>query len=272
MGKRASLGFTIIETVLFLGVTGLLVMGVLIGVGTNVNVQRYRDATETFKSTIQSQYADVLNVQNGRSQEFACNSAAGIIDTPTGELPGQSDCMVIGKYVRIEQSTIESYTVLARERFGVTPSDTQDITMLREAYTINISRAEVTTKTMEWGTEIARPIVGGVTNNRTPHTLGLLIVRSPDSGQVYTFASNDIPTAQEIEDLDVSAPPAFIASMIIAGNTTPGQAEQTLCIESSGLFDNGQMALLIAPFASSSSAIELVSNDTLEARGSEASC
>lgn len=274
MGTRASLGFTVIETVLFLGITGLLVLGVLIGVGNNVNEQRYRDAAETFKSVVQSQYASVTNVQNGRSSQYVCNSVAGVVDAPVGQQPGQSSCFIIGKYVRIEKGEIDSYTILATARTGVTPTDTRDITLLKEAYTINLSRAEVESKEMEWGTEIATPVPTGspASTATTPRSIGLLIIRSPDSGQVYTFVSNTVPTKSDIESLNPLTPPKFLSDMLITGKTTPGQAEQIVCVESSGLFTNRQMALYIAPYASGSSAIELVSNDTLTDRGAGVSC
>lgn len=170
--------------------------------------------------------------------------------------------------MRIVEGDMRTYTVLARARVGVTPSDSTDITALREAYTLNISKAEVTETQMEWGTEIARPIIGGVTTGRTPRSLALLVVRSPESGQVYTFVSDTVPSDDTLRDLDASMVPSFLSDMV----TTTNQGAATVCIESSGLFVNGQMALYINPYATSTSAIELVSNQTQAARGASTSC
>lgn len=272
MGTRASSGFTIIETLLFLGVTGLLVMGALIGVGANVNIQRYRDSTETFKNVIQQQYASVTNVQNSRDNNWSCTSAAGAVVDPNGLDRGQSTCVVVGKYVRIQGGNISSYTVLARERFSP-PATTDDISALQTKYILNISKAEVDEREMEWGTEIARPKNGpGDTSSRTPRSLALLFIRSPESGQVFTFASNTVPSNVDIQNLQPTTSPAFLTSMIVAGNTTPGQGEQLICIESSGLFDVGQMALYIAPYASSTNAIELMNNTALASRTGRPQC
>ena len=121
---RSSSGFTIIETVLFLGITGLMILGLMIGVGASVNAQRYKDASESFKSLIQAQYSNSVNVQNGRTANWVCNNVAAVIPDAATVPAGQSDCMMLGKYIRIEGGNVNSYTVLAREKSGVTPSDT----------------------------------------------------------------------------------------------------------------------------------------------------
>lgn len=272
MGNRASSGFTIIETLLFLGVTGLLVLGALIGVGTNVNIQRYRDSAETFKNVIQQQYASVTNVQNGRDNNWSCTNAAGATADPNGIDRGQSACIIVGKYVRIQGGNISSYTVLARERFAP-PETIDDISALQTSYILNISKAEVEERTMEWGTEIAWPKSGPMrVTPATPRSIALLFIRSPESGQVFTFASNTVPSDADIQALQPTASPAFLTSMIVAGNQTPGQGAQVICVESAGLFDLGQMGLYISPFAASTNAVELMTTTTMRSSGVDASC
>lgn len=272
MGTRASSGFTIIETLLFLGVTGLLVLGALIGVGTNVNIQRYRDSAETFKNVIQAQYSSVTNVQNGRDNNWSCTNAAGATSDVNGVDRGQTLCLVVGKYVRIQGGNIKSYTVLARDRFAA-PAATNDITALQTRYILNISKNEVDERTMEWNTEIAWPKTGPMAKaSATPRSIALLFIRSPESGQVFTFTSNTVPSDADIQALQPTVSPAFLTSMIVAGNQTPGQGEQVICVESSGLFDLGQMGLYIAPFAASTNAVELMSTSTMQARRVNASC
>lgn len=272
MGTRASSGFTIIETLLFLGVTGLLVLGALIGVGTNVNIQRYRDAAETFKNVIQQQYSSVTNVQNGRDNNWSCTNAAGAMADVNGVDRGQSNCVVVGKYVRIQGGDIASYTVLARERFAA-PAATDDIQALQTRYILNISKTQVDERTMEWNTEIAWPKAGSSARTPiTPRSVALLFIRSPESGQVFTFSSNTVPSDADIQALQPTVSPAFLTSMIVAGNQTPGQGGQVICVESSGLFDLGQMGLYIAPFAGSTNAVELMSNNTMQTRGMNDRC
>ena len=64
-------GFTMIEVALFLVVTGLLFVGVTVGVQNSIFQQRFNDATQGFAEFLRSIYSEVSNVQNlagGRSE------------------------------------------------------------------------------------------------------------------------------------------------------------------------------------------------------------
>lgn len=248
-------GFTIIETVLFLAVSGALIVGMVAGAGASLNIQRYNDATQSFKSLLQKQYADLASVQNGRSNNWTCDSTANAVEG--GDVyRGQSNCVVVGKYMRIDGSNISIYTVLAAQSGTLSPIGASDITSLRSNYVLNASKAEVNDITMDWGTEIAWAKDGSVTDGRsarTPRTIGMLFIRSPDSGLVYTFTTDTIPAK------DAIAPKTF-SDMLVAGNVVPGQAARTLCIQSSGLAASGDQAIYINAFASAASAVEVRSN------------
>lgn len=257
MSTRHSSGFTIIETVLFLSVTGLLVLGVLIGTGAAINNQRYRDATETLKSVIQEQYTALESVRNGRDNTWGCepNTARPIVGA--AEIRGQSDCMVVGRYMQIRSDEMTTYTVLARKMSSVKRDN--DIQYMRQNYVYAVSTAEVDTRTMEWGTEIAWPESGsGARPNPMPRNLAVLFLRSPESGGVYTFTGDDIPPSNEVITAN------GIMDMIVGGTTAPGrEGERTVCIKVNGIvgFRTGTMALYFAPQASGPSSIETRSND-----------
>jgi type II secretory pathway pseudopilin PulG len=269
MGTHKLAGFTIIETVLFLGISSLLIVTLIASTGASLNIQRYRDAAETFKSVLQQQYADLASVQNGRNDNWSCGSNAIPTNTATiSDNRGQSNCSLLGKYVRIENDKISIYRVIGFERS--TTTQLNDINSLKNNYILNVSKAEADNSTLEWGTQIAYPAtINGATNPRpvSPRKVGILIVRSPDSGQVYTFSNSDV----DVPD-DANLGPATFANMLIAGNGIPGQGEQLMCINSNGLLANNDRAVYLASYASGASAVELRTNDYLASVGSSARC
>lgn len=266
MGTQNRHGFTIVETMLFLAVTGLLILGMVAATGATLSIQRYRDANETFKALIQQQYSDLRDVQNGRSVNWSCGADALPVEDPLRQtILGQGDCVFVGKYMRISGSDISIYPVLAYET-SKTPRAT-DIDTLKLNYTIAASQTEVESRTMEWGTQIAWPASGsGAQSPTMPRTIGILFLRSPVSGSMYTFTSNDIPADKK------TIPASVLTSMIVAGATVPGQGERTLCINSGNFLAEGDRSVYIGNFASSASAIETRTNDFIKSSGGDTQC
>lgn len=246
MGTRTSKGFTIIETVLFLGISGMLIVGMIVGAGASLNIQRYRDATETFKTLVQAQYSDIANVQNSRTNGWSCDSTATTADDGS-VFRGQSQCLLLGKYMRIEGGDITLYTVLGREI-----SDdirTNDLDVLRMNYAINASAADVDEKSMEWGTEITWAKSGVDSSGTNPRSMGILFVRSPESGLIYTFTRDTVPAKDSVNQA------AF--TDLLNGS----REQRTLCVGSNGLVLTADRGVYIGPFAASASAVEVRSND-----------
>ena len=270
MSMRAHHGFTIIETVLFLGVTGLMLATMFIGVGTSMGTQRYRDSVESFKSVLQQQYADVASVQNARAGSWTCAVASGnLVVQPvtggaaTGNSRGQSGCDIIGKYMTIVGDKIQTQTVLAL-RSG-DPTGANDIIKLKSsAYTFGVTSADAVTTQLEWGAKIAWP-VGTDPADRSPTTPGserqiaLLFIRSPDSGSVYTFSSNTVP---------VSGPNnASVKAMLGTGTSNdPARAERLLCIDPDGMVLTPRRGIFIDAQAADSSAIRTAAETNFTAR------
>jgi len=227
-------GFTIIETMLFLGITGLLIIGVLVGAGTSINIQRYRDSVMSFQSILQQQYSEVSNVSND-SESNTCN---GIPDN----LRGQSNCVILGRYI----TTIDSQKLSIKSVIGIIPAtpiiSTNDIDVLND-YAVQIApNVNSETYDIEWGSSLVRP--GG----DTEMAFSMLVLRAPSSGIVRTFIEPDAVIA----DSDIETLVSQEALM---------ESVKT-CVNSNGLFTGVRSAVVVMPNSSSASGIETLGEAT----------
>jgi hypothetical protein len=266
MGNKSTSGFTIIETVLFLAISGVLVVTLLAGTGVSINIQRYRDAVETFKSMLQDQYGELASVKNDRDNTWSCDESAQTQQGNDGTPRGQSDCVLVGRYVTVVGEKIHTYSVTARPMTNPPDTAVTDIEKLLTGYELNVSTVDQAVTEMEWGTKIAWPTTGseGKTGEEL-RSIALLFIRSPDSGLIYTFSSNDVvaePTSNSLKEL------------LVAKNSIPGQQERVLCIDSGGAFSRTALlsgnlyAVVIGAYATGPSSIETRSNDL----GGETQC
>lgn len=113
MGMVVERGFTVIELMLFLAISGLLLAGLMIGVGNNITQQRYSDNVASFKALLQDQYAEVLTPQN-TSEKVKCNNTGPDADR------GTTSCVILGKAVRIEKQGDNSIATISNV-IGVEP-------------------------------------------------------------------------------------------------------------------------------------------------------
>jgi len=263
MGTTYDTGFTILETMLFLAITGVLIAAMLVGVGTSINIQRYRDSVTSLKSFLQSQYSDIANVQNDRGDNWKCNSNAVTSQIGALESRGQSDCVIIGKYISIVDGTTTVASVNAYE--SSTSGSGSDIAILKSNYKLELSTVNQQTDALAWGTTIAWAKTSSGTgadgsavdrkNPTSPRSIAILIVRSPTSGAVYTFTSDNVVPVSSVNN-------ATLQAMLFTGvGPIPSQKERTLCLDSQGLVVTGSIAIIIHAYATTVTSIETRSND-----------
>lgn len=228
-------GFTIVETMLFLAITGLLIMGVLMGTGASINIQRYRDSVTSLQSFLQLQYSNVANVSN----DTTAKTCGGSDSTPRG----QSDCVILGKYITIPSggTTIQTSDVIGTDRQSSTGAS-DDLSALKDS-SITVSKfSDPQTYELEWGSSVEYK-----SGDSAPY---ILILRSPSSGIIRTFISK-IPPPQDgdISKIDISK--------IFSDMLAPSQPAQ-LCVNSNGLFTGTTMAVQIDGNSTSSSGVEIL--------------
>ena len=110
MGRQA--GYTIVEVILFLALTGLLIMVTLNGFNRAINNNRKTDTTRSFESSIESIYS---GVRTGEATRPVDGSTGKAICIAQEAFPGASnECLVIGKLLRFQSPTqVDVYNIVA---------------------------------------------------------------------------------------------------------------------------------------------------------------
>lgn len=189
MGKHTQTGFTVIEVMLFLAVTGMLAIGILVGSGVTIGQQRYRDSLSSIKSYIQQQYSEVANVANGRNKGWTCDSTGTVSEVPSGQARGTSDCVLLGRLIRVDTTGTKLTTLnVVAYRITGAPTATSDIAEIATNYRLSSSPIESETEEVAWGAQIVKE------KTTTPQAFSILILRSPLSGSILTFTAEGAPS------------------------------------------------------------------------------
>lgn len=242
MGMKTQRGFTIIEVTLFLALTGLLAVLLLGGWTTMINTQRYKDSVKTVQTFIQEQYNLVYNVENGRESNLRCVGGTVTDTGGTGENRGQSDCVMMGRYLHVNGGTkIDVYAIVGDE--PASDTSTSDIASIqayapqRAGSELGLTRNELN---VPWQAEVV-----GTAGSTDIRNFAIGIIRTPSSGIVHTFA--------------VTAPgdgslPA-VSSLVSAANE---QTNTYMCLDAGNPLAGGRMGVVIKAYASSSSFVETI--------------
>lgn len=241
MGIRNSRGFTVVEVMLFLAITGVVMATLLVGVGSSLNREKYRSSYNSLINYLQGQYNLVVNVNNSRDLTAACEGGSIQLDVGSTLDRGMSDCTIVGRLLRskADGKGIESMQVYATvdARTLVSNPTNTDIQLLQNARLIADTRID--DYSAEWGTVFVQP--GG---NLTPSTFAILIVRMPTNGLVHTYVTSN---------------PSKSPDDIVRITPTP-ISEFKLCVDPVGLtgLASQPVGALISKDAANSSGISFV--------------
>ena len=116
-------GFTIIEVMLFLALSGFLLVGILAGTGSSIANQRYKDAVQDATDALRSAFAFVSDTQI-ETRDSSHSSCGGTVDANDGfdssdknANRGRTPCAVYGAVVMIDGNRIQTTTVVGRDYF-----------------------------------------------------------------------------------------------------------------------------------------------------------
>ena len=198
-------GFTIIETMLVLSLTGLLFVGLIAGFSGNLARQRYKDAVQDVAEQLRSLYSFVYNPQVALRDKT--NSACYGLSAGTNELGdkinanrGRSNCVVLGIVASIHKDTIETTTLMARDVSRDDLSGKSELEILQYAQANNLvaigsnatnckitTGGEMSLYTMKWGSKLTKRESKDKSVRAT-----LLIYRSPRNGSIHTYVWDDV--------------------------------------------------------------------------------
>lgn len=238
-------GFTIVEVVLFIAITGLLAATLLTGWTAMINTQRYKDSTRTFQSFLQQQYNLVYNVENGHVQNLSCTLQGSnlVIDdtSPSGTPRGQSSCVVMGRYIQITNGDKIKVSSIVGYLNG-TDTTSSDIDSIR---LYNPQRVDfdlgLTDNELEIPWQAA--VVGTV--DSTPKDYVIAIIRSPKTGIVHTFSK------------DVTNQSLTLSDII---NTQNEKSDVNLCLDPGVPFASGRLGVVIEAYASAQSSVRMITD------------
>ncbi|HEY1086001.1 MAG TPA: prepilin-type N-terminal cleavage/methylation domain-containing protein [Candidatus Saccharimonadales bacterium] len=225
-------GFTIIEVMLFVAISGLLVVLLLAGWTTNLNTQRYKDSVKSLQSFMQQQYNLVYNVENTRGNDLKCDPSSVSVDSVSpgaGDSRGSTKCVLLGRYITIT-TTSDGSTAKVSAIIG---KDTQVGSTDAEAIR-NAQPARVTQDIGLSESELDVPWSATVSDDLT-----IAIIRSPLTGTARTYIASGSPS---------------LTSMV--AGPTGNDTDRRLCIDAGAPFSGEAMSVVLKANASSQSSVE----------------
>lgn len=297
--NKIALGFTIIETMLFLAIAGLIFAGLVAGTNGAIRRQRYKDSVQGFVDDLRDLYSLVEN-----TQVLNYPGTAKCADGESNEGRGRSNCSVYGIYAIISpnhgnKNTIEAYWVIGTDQ-SLVRGASSDIEFFKEdstrkyaqigtAYMIDgdsaLQHINVKSHSILWGADVAIPCnsdfaadikgaigtvqgcdaVGSVLSN-AQNQVELFIYRSPITGSINTLSSMKVDDTANAND-DVEFDQAFIDGENISSVLEDfNHYDVSLCVTGgSGMsYDGGIRMVVIDAYGSNTNAVRLIEADADE--------
>ncbi|MGD8374056.1 MAG: hypothetical protein PVI21_04320 [Candidatus Woesebacteria bacterium] len=191
-------GYTITEISLFLGISGLLILLVLMGSGATIQATRFTDSSRSLHAFIQKQYDNILNGVNTRNADIACDS--GVIDSSPakGDEVGTTNCLLMGRLVVLDQ---DSVVATAYSIIGVEPANPDynqpDAELIHDFNPIIVRDIDTEQFTIPWGASV----VGSKRSSDSTKVNAFAMIRSPRSTRVLFYTYQEPLTSYNLAEL-----------------------------------------------------------------------
>jgi type II secretory pathway pseudopilin PulG len=241
MNKRGG-GFTIIETMLVLAITGAIGVGLFIGWSANVSTQSYKDGVNTLLAKLQTQYDDTYNMSNSRGKKITCGAAVVYDDTATTSNQGSSNCVVLGRYILFAHDKVTIKRIVGVD--SASASQSSDLQSIKDfSPQVVADAAEIPDEyDLPWGITLYKPDDSA----KPPVYKAMVIIRSPLSGAVYTYS---LDTTSGVEPT--------VASVLNGANSQ----QTVLCLMPGTSVAGTPMAITIAKDASTHESVSRLSQE-----------
>lgn len=194
MGKGD--GFTVIEVMLFLAISGALLLMAMIGSGEMARHARFSDSVNSFHSNMQRYYEEVVSGVNTRAVNNACS--AGNVRT------GTDSCLLIGRVISFNEDTSSGIVRYATSSASV--ADTGSIYDQLRAGSVTVQSSGEQPITLAWGALFqnasrASAVIGAQPLKQVGSTRALInnvaFLRHPNGSQIapYFFYSTNTTLA-----------------------------------------------------------------------------
>lgn len=204
-------GFTVIELMLFLGITGVLFAALMIGVNTNITQERYREGVQAYSALIQDQYSEVTNTRNDRNDQWQCVGGAVAQQPVNGDARGTTSCVILGRAIQIQGNGTEVKTSAV---IGIEPSQQDNASDIDALAAYQPKLADLfgsSTTKLDWESSLA-------TTDKKSSTASFLILRSPASGLLRVFTSSS-PLPGDLSTMITAAAATTVVKNCVTGST-----------------------------------------------------
>lgn len=232
-------GFTILETMIVLTVTGALLAASIVIFSSQQRRQQFNNATRDLESRVQDVMNDVSTGNYGALDGFSCTNGIGASPTVTPDpvkKPGTNpSCIFVGKAVQFQRTSMTVVTLVGNREIQIGAS-VRPATTFAETY-----------PTILPGSEVVYPYLFGVTAWKTepdggavvvlattPGLTGFVNTSSPASGfrsgtqLVMPLATNlTIPIALSDPVSAAALQPLFLSSSLV----WPTTGSVTVCVQ-----------------------------------------
>lgn len=163
--KQKSQGFTIVETLIFLGVTAVMLISALLLVGGQQRKTEFIQSVRDIESQIRDVANDVATGYYSRGNNFTCSStlANKLVVTPSpSSIGANSGCILLGRAIQFtDVSSVESYAIytIAGDRKATNLADAKATTLAPISGDSRVSLID--NKNLLYGVKVGRMTRGG---------------------------------------------------------------------------------------------------------------